>query len=281
MNWLFSKLLTDAIFFDIIFAFIPISVGVALMALSRIRFAVPLRHVAISNTNPQKRYLPGWQWGLSPSDCTVISLDPKTIKIPSPSSSTESDHIEIGTPDDGVLGVKVTLVYQPNDSTSHSLVTFQKSTNFEDILTSRIHSALVSWAWQKPLPATSRRAVASKADAEQAIASKLTLFPTETLIALGDTENRYAVSDLGIIIRDVHIVDFWEIKKGTGKPNWGDDDIAFDAAKVRQRLKQKVSSVSDLRKEREALVAEFPDEAEYIENLYDEERIRSMEHRDR
>jgi hypothetical protein len=274
----FIDLLQNPIFFDMLIPLPIFLIGIGFLIASKIRFAVPIGYVGISLIKPQKTYREGWYWGLPPRDCSLVRIDTKTINIP----LSDEDNFEIETPDNGVLNARVMVIYSPDDSTSERLIAFSGSSNLDDVLSSRVRSALKSWAWQKPFPGTARRAVANKADAEKAIVSKLTGVSMDTLVLFADTEslNRYSILDLGIVIREVHLVDFREIKRGSNKPDWGDDDLLFDAEKVRMRLRQKVSSLSDLREEKARLIVEFPTEEDSIEDLYDEERIRSMEHRD-
>lgn len=278
MDSIISKLLLNPLYFDLLIPLPLIVGGIGFLVASKLRYAVSARHVAVSLLPPHKKYLAGWHWGVPPRDYALINLDPVTIRVP----LVETEHIEIKTPDDGVLGAQVTFTYQPNDATTKDLITYHQSRNLESVLTSRIHSALISWAWQKPLPATSRRAVASKADAERAITAKLTSLPTDALVAFSDVEafNRYSISDLGISVRDVHLVKFWEIKQGTGKANWGDGEEAiFNAQVIFKQFQAGADNLSSLRKLKESLIERYPDEADDIEDIYDQVRISMKESR--
>jgi hypothetical protein len=180
------------------------------------------------------------------------------------------------------LGAQVTFTYQPNDATAQTLLTYYRTKNIENVLTSRIHSALISWVWQKPLPATSRRAVASKAEAERAIIAKLTSLPVDALVPFADVEalNRYSISDLGISVRDVHLIKFWEIKQGTGKANWGDgEEASFNAQNIFKQFQAHADNLSSLRKLKEALIERYGEEADDIEDIYDQVRISMKENR--
>lgn len=273
------EFLSNSLAFDLLVC-VPIFLfGAGLYLVREIRFKIPPGHIAVI-PDKSKIYTEGWNWGLLPKSTDLIPIASKTFKIP-----TEKDKwIEVETPDEGVLGIEVSLSYMPNANNLRSITNFRNTSDIEKVLDIRVRSALRDWVWQRPKPGTLKRALASKLDAEQAILSKITFLHTDTLARLGDTAsyNRYPINDLGIVIREIHITDMCDLQKGTGKPSWGDDDeIIFDAEKARMRVRQLVNNVSDLRKEHEALLKEFPAEKEHIETLIEEERIRSTEHRDR
>jgi len=271
------EIIKNPLLFDLVFAAPFFLIGLATFLWHKFRFGVPLGSVAISVKNPQRKFTEGWHWGADPNNLVLISTEPLTTSVP------EKDHLVIETPDDGILGAIVKIIYTPDESNGKHLIAYSKTKNLNDILTSRVKSALQSWAWQKNFPATSRQAVANKAAAEKAVISKLTGLHSEALVVFADTEslNRYSIPDLGIVIREVHIADFWEIKKGTGKSDWGDDShIEYDAEKIRLRIRRRIKGVSNLRIEEETLKKEYPLESDFIERLIEDERIRSMEHRD-
>jgi hypothetical protein len=269
-------------YFDLfdLFVWPPIfCIGAGLLAVYKLCFVIPEGFVAIVPSKKRK-YTEGRHWGIPPKNVTLISLVSKPLAIP----KDPMEWIQIETPDDGVLGAKVVISYAPNEVDARSLINFSNSSDLEMALDSRVRSALTDWMWQRPKPGTLKRAMASKLDAEQAVMSKLAFLHTDTLALFGGIahDHHYASDDLGVIVREVHLVDMSDLKKGTGKPSWGDDDeLLFNAEKVRMRFRQTVNNVSDLRLEKAKLIEDFPEEEAYIENLYDEERIRSMEHHDR
>jgi hypothetical protein len=260
-----------------------IGLGIACIVSYFLKFKVPTGYVLIKEINPAQlpRVLTeGWHSGVKPPNENLILVERKAIAIPPRSD----DFIELRTPDDGILGIQVNITYGPDIKNRQIIKNYTLRQNIEKSLESRVRSALNSWIQQKPSPGTLKRAIVRKEEAEEFLKARLTNSNGNALAVI-DSSSLYglgigSVNELGISIDELHITDMQELEKGTGKPNWGDDDLIFDADKVRFRLKQKVSSVSELRKEKKALLEEFPDEEDYIETLYEEELIQSKEHRD-
>jgi hypothetical protein len=241
-------------------------------------FKVSPGYTAITKSG--KLLTEGLHFGIKPT-ATVVANERRTVQIPQ-----DDTLIELETPDDGILGVAVTLSYSPDFENHLALRHFQDVPQLELLIANRIRSALNTWIKQKPLPGTLKRALSMPDEAEKFIIGKLTAATTAAALVLHDDttpylDTGYRIGDLGICLHEVHITEMQSLKRGTGKPDWGDDDLVFDAEKVRIKLRGKVSNISDLRKEKKALIAEFPEEEDYIETLYEDELIKSKEHRDR
>ncbi len=266
------------VFYFVSFSLIVLGVGFLFAHI--FRFKVPEGHALVSKKATQGRFTDGWHFNLSlPSADNLIKLEKKTLSFP------YDKFIELETPDDGCVGVKVSITYSPDDSTGNALVTYKNTQDLDKAIIARVQSALNNWIKGKPLPGTARRALTMKDEAENFVRAKITSVSTTEALAIHNDpllyyQGGYAVNDLGVRVYEVHVTEMQSLGSGTGKPDWGDDDLAFDADKRRQRIRQKVSSISDFRKDREALIKEFPDEVEYIEKLIEDDTLHSMEHRD-
>ena len=258
-----------------------IGLGVACIAGYFLSFKVPAHCALISRRAKQGRYLAGWNFGLKPSDEFLVSLQKQTRNFP-----TQRNSIELQTPDDGVLGINVSVTYSPDDSEGNALLTYKTTTHLETALEARVQSALNSWIKRKPLPGTLKRALTMKDDAEEFIRAKLTSTPSNALVIQDEPtiyyQAGYPVNDLGIRIYEVHITDMQGLKNGTGKADWGDgEEATFNAQNIFKQFHDHADNLSNLRKMKEALLERYPEEIDDIEDIYDQVRISMKENRDR
>lgn len=220
-----------------------------------------------------------WLFG-KPKDEDIIKIERKSLTIP------DHELIELHTPDDGVLGIKVSVSFCPDISNGTSLLTYKQSVKVEEHIQNRVRSSLNSWVRQKPLPGTTKRALSMQKEAEHFIMSNIAGTVGDTLVvhkdAMAYRQDGFPVSDLGIRLLDVNIVDMKPLKSGTGKPDWGDDEhVMFNAQEIFKQFSAHADSLSNLRKLKEALLERYPDEADDIEDIYDQVRISMKETRDR
>lgn len=220
--------------------------------------------------------LEGWHLGLPPASPTVVSTARTVVEI-----ST----VELETPDDGVLSASLTVSYSPDLQNSSALTSFGTSDAINRAIQNRVRGALNSWAMGKPLPGTLKRAVSMQKDAETYLIGKLT--GTSSQLVLHDDptlylEGGYPVADLGIRLHEINTIVWRPLEAGTGKADWGDGDhVGFDAQAIFKQFHAHTDSLSNLRKLKEALMERYPDEADDIEDIYDQVRISMKENRDR
>jgi hypothetical protein len=259
-----------------------IGLGMACLVVYFFAFKVPPHHALISRRASQGRYLAGWNLGLTPNSEFLVHLQKRTLTLPTQSN----DFISLETPDDGVLDVKVSVTYSPDESDGNALSTFKSSTNLETALEARVRSALHSWIKRKPLPGTLKRALTMKDDAEEFVRAKITSTPSTALVVRDEPtlyyQAGYPVNDLGIRVYEVHITDMQCLENGTGKADWGDgEDATFNAQHIFKQFHAHADSLSNLRKLKEALLERYPEESDDIEDIYDQVRISMKENRDR
>jgi hypothetical protein len=268
---------------SILISLLFLGLGIACFAAYFFSFKVPPHHVLISRRAQQGRYLAGWNFGLKPSDEFLVPLQKQTLTLP-----TNNNLIQLQTPDDGVLGVAVSITYSPDDSDGNALLTYKTSKDLQRVLEARVQSALSSWIKRKPLPGTLKRALTMKDDAEEFVRAKITSIPSSaSALAIRDEptlyyQTGYPVNDLGVRIHEVHITSMQGLKNGTGSADWGDgEDATFNAQYIFKQFHAHADSLSNLRKLKEALLARYPDESDDIEDIYDQVRISMKENRDR
>lgn len=260
-----------------------VGAGLACLLAHFLTFKVPPHHALISRRANQGRYLAGWNFGLKPSDEFLVPLQKHTLTLP-----TGNNSIQLQTPDDGVLGVTVSITYSPDDSDGSALLTYKTSTDLQKVLEARVQSALSSWIKRKPLPGTLKRSLTMKDDAEEFVRAKITSIPSSaSALAIRDEptlyyQTGYPVNDLGIRIHEVHITSMHGLKNGTGNADWGEgEDATFNAQYIFKQFHAHADSLSNLRKLKEALLERYPDESDDIEDIYDQVRISMKENRDR
>jgi hypothetical protein len=220
-----------------------------------------------------------WSWG-RPNDSDILSIDRKTESFPN------AGFIELHTPDDGVLGVKISVSYCPDFLTAESLYIFKQTVNLKDQIQNRIRSSLNSWIRQKPLPGTVRRALSMQKEMEDFIMANVTSTPREAALILHADpmslrRDGYAVYDLGIKLLEINVIDMQPLQPGTGKPDWGDGEPdKFNAQAIFKQFHASTDNLSNLRKLKEALIERYPDETDDIEDIYDQVRISMKENRE-
>jgi hypothetical protein len=220
-----------------------------------------------------------WSWG-RPNDSDILSIDRKTESFPN------AGFIELHTPDDGVLGVKISVSYCPDFLTAESLYIFKQTVNLKDQIQNRIRSSLNSWIRQKPLPGTVRRALSMQKEMEDFIMANVTSTPREAALILHADpmslrRDGYAVYDLGIKLLEINVIDMQPLQPGTGKPDWGDGEPdKFNAQAIFKQFHASTDNLSNLRKLKETLVERYPDETDDIEDIYDQVRISMKENRE-
>lgn len=253
--------------------------GLVFVALSYVAFKVPDGYALVSRKADDGRHRAGkWTFYLN-SPGELVPLRKQTRNLPE-----KADYIKLQTPDDGLLGLKVSLTYSPDDRSGEALQKYYGAiSELDRVLEARINSALSSWVKGKPLPGTLKRALTMKDEAETYIRAKLTsLAPTEALVVHSDPtiyyDGGYAISDLGVRIHEVHITEMQALGRGTGKADWGDgDETAFNAEKVFNQFKGQAGNLSNLRRLKEALIERYGEEAEDIEDIYDQVRLSMKE----
>lgn len=263
----------------VILSFILMPAGAILVALSYFLYKVPDGHALIKKRAKDGRLI-GGQWTIfltQPGH--LVPLTKETLSFP-----TKTQHVELLTPDEGILGIKVSVTYSPDSNSGSALNTYAVAlTDLPKLLEARTQSALNSWVKSKPLPGTLKRAVTMKDEAENFVRAKLTsISSADGLIIHNDPmlyyHGGYPVSDLGVCIHEVHITEMQALKRGTGKADWGDgDEMAFNAEKVFNQFKGQAGNLSNLRKLKEALIEKYQDEAEDIEDIYDQVRLSMKE----
>jgi hypothetical protein len=254
-------------------------VGLVFIALSYLVFKVPDGYALVDRKADGGRHLPG-KWMLylhTPGD--MVPLKKETRELPK-----NGNFIQLQTPDDGLIGLKVSLTYSPDRSSGEALQKYNAAIlEVDKVLEARINSALSSWVKGKPLPGTAKRALTMKDEAENFVRAKITSMPaTEAMVVHGDPsvyyDSGYAVFDLGVRIHEIHITEMQELKRGTGKADWGDgDETAFNAEKVFNQFKGQAGNLSNLRKLKDALIDRYREEAEDIEDIYDQVRLSMKE----
>jgi hypothetical protein len=220
-----------------------------------------------------------WLFG-RPNESDILSIDRKTESFPN------SGFIELHTPDDGILGVKISISYCPDFSTGASLYIFKQTVNLKDQIQNRVRSSLNSWIRQKPLPGTVRRALSMQKEMEDFIKANVTSTPKEqALIIHADPMllrlDGQVVYDLGIRVLEINVIDMQPLQPGTGKPDWGDGEPdKFNAQAIFKQFHASTDNLSNLRKLKEALIERYPDGTDDIEDIYDQVRISMKENRE-
>lgn len=263
-------------------SFLLMPLGIASIALSYILYRVPAGHAMIRPGAKNGRLQAG-QWTLmfqSPGRVQV-SLAKVTHRIPS-----GSNPMEVSTPDDGMLGMRVSITYSPDASYGSTMSTYAEIVNdLEKILEARVLSALHSWAKSKPHPGTLKRALAMKDQAEEFVRAKLTSMPLkEALVVHTDPtfyyRTGYPVRDLGICLHEVHVTEMVALKNGTGRADWGDGtEGLFSSEVIFNQFKSSAHNLRELEQLYNTLIARYPDQAEDIKDIYFDFRSRMKEHR--
>jgi hypothetical protein len=260
-----------------------IGLGITFLGGYFLRFKVPNGYIAIKergkSMNP-KILDEGWHFGVKPPVENLIAIERKTIEIP-PSSN---EFIELHTPDDGILGVAVTVSYEPDANNEQTIKHYKVNKDIAKALENRVRSALNSWIRQKPLPGTLKRALVMKEEAENFIKAKITNIPSDTLAIMSDPSlyghGTYSIYELGVRIHEVHIVDVQEVGKGTGKPNWGDDDLSLRGEKSAKELEGIGDNLTLLLKKRDEVIAKNPEHAEELARIYEDKIRKILEYED-
>lgn len=263
-------------------SFFLIPAGIVSIVLSYVLYRVPSGHVMIRERAKHGRLLGGqWTMMFQHPGRVQVSLSKVTLRFPS-----ASNPMEISTPDDGVIGVRVSLTYSPDGSHGLALQTFAGiAVDLEKILEARVLSALHSWATSKPLPGTLKRALSMKDQAEEFVRAKLTSMPVkESLVVHTDPtfyyRTGYPVRDLGICLHEVHIMEMTPLRNGTGRPDWGDGtEGLYSAEVIFNQFKSSAHNLSELEQLYNSLVARYPKESEDIRDIYFYFRSRMKEHR--
>jgi hypothetical protein len=245
---------------------------------------VPEGHALISKKSKQGRFTAdGWNFSLSlPAADNLVRLQKNTLNLP-----RNDKFIELETPDDGCVGVKVSITYSPDDSNGNALLTYKSTMDLDKAIAARVQSALNNWIKGKPLPGTARRALTMKDEAENFVRAKITSVPTSEALAVHNDpslyyQGGYPVNDLGVRVYEVHVTEMQNLERGTGKPDWGDgDEMTFNAQNIFKQFHAHADNLSNLRKLKEALLERYPDEQGDIEDIYDQVRISMKENRDR
>jgi len=253
--------------------------GLVFVALSYVAFKVPEGYALVSRKADDGRHPAGkWTYYLN-SPGELVPLKKQTRCLPE-----KDNYIQLQTPDDGLLGLKVSLTYSPDDRSGEALQKYYGAiSELDRVLEARINSALSSWVKGKPLPGTVKRALTMKDEAETYIRAKLTsLAPTEAIVVHSDPtiyyDGGYAISDLGVRIHEVHITEMQALGRGTGKADWGDgEEVGFNAKKIFAQFEGVAGNLTELRKKRDELIAKMPEEADDIEDLYDQLRLSMKE----
>jgi hypothetical protein len=236
-------------------------------------------HALIEHSDSEVKPENEWIF-LRPNNEDIVLLGRRTESYP------VHGFIELHTPDDGILGVKVAVTYCPDDTTGTSLYTFKQVANPRDQIQNRIKSSLNSWIRQKPLPGTLKRALAMQTEMENLISESFTSAPSEALVIREDSLIRRRqtgdpVKDLGILLFEIHITDMQPLERGTGKPDWGDgDQTTFNAQEIFRQFYASADNLSNLRLLKEALRELYPEEAADIDDIYDQVRISMKENRE-
>jgi hypothetical protein len=218
----------------------------------------------------------GWHLGLLPASQTLVSTERRLVEVCG---------VEIETPDKGILEASVTVSYTPETNNPLAQRHFANSETLKKAIDHRVRSGLNKWVMGKQLPGTLKRAMSMQKEAEEYIRERIV--GTSTELALYDDpvlylESGFPVNDLGIRVYEVNLVTWRPLRDGTGKPDWGDGDhVAFDAQAIFKQFHAHTDSLSGLRKLKEALMERYPEEAEDIEDIYDQVRISMKENRDR
>lgn len=253
--------------------------GLVFIVLSYVLFKVPEGYALVNRKADHGRNLPGdWMLYLH-TPGAMVPLKKETRELPK-----GEQFIRLQTPDDGLIGLKVSLTYSPDRASGEALQKYNAAIlEVDKVLEARINSALSSWVKGKPLPGTLKRALTMKDEAETFIRAKLTsLAPTEALVVHGDPtiyyDGGYAISDLGVRLNEVHITEMQALKNGTGKADWGDgEEVGFNAEKIFNQFKGQAGNLSNLRKLKEALIEQYRGEGEEvlldIEDIYDRVRL--------
>lgn len=219
--------------------------------------------------------LEGTYFGLPPSSAREIRIAPQVFEISS---------LEVETPDDGVLGASISVSYTPDITNPSTLGNYQDYQRERPAIESRIRAALTSWAMGKPVPGTLKRAMAMQQEAESYIRHKLAgnpMPPTENDLSLA-IYGGVSMPEIGVRIQEVNIVRWTVVEHGTGKPDWGDGDhTTFDARSIIKQFELHAGSLSELRAVKEKLLKLYEDEADDIEDIYDQVRISMKETRER
>lgn len=218
----------------------------------------------------------GFYIGLPPSAAKDIRIEKRIIDIPG---------LEIETPDDGVLGASITVTYSPNLDDPRSLAYFPNFDKEKPLIISRVQAALTSWAMEKPAPGTLKRAMAMQKEAQSYMRGKLAGSITPATVDDDLSLALYTgfpMPDIGVMIHDVNIVRWTALKPGTGKPDWGDGDhTVFDTQAILKQFELHAGSLSELRAVKAKLLERYKEEAEDIEDIYDQVRISMKEHQER
>ena len=257
-----------------------IGLGVACLTGYFLRFKVPSSYVAIKETGKNKNpeiLIEGWHFGFMPPDENLIPIERKTIEIP----ASSDDFIALRTPDDGLLDVRVSISYEPDTHNRSTIKNYKHTQDVIKLLEGRVRSALNSWIQQKPLPGTLKRALVMKEEAESFLRAKLTKVPDEALAVIYDPQSIghdiYLITELGIRIYELHIIEMQELEKGTGKPNWGDSDLSLKGEKSAKELEGIGDNLTLLLKKRDEVVAKNPEHAEELARIYEQKIIEMLE----
>ncbi len=218
----------------------------------------------------------GWHLGLLPSSQSLVSTERRLVEV---------SGIEVETPDEGILKASVTVSYTPEFTNVQAQQHFQNSESLNKVVGHRVRSGLNKWIMGKPLPGTLKKALTMQDQAEQYLRDRVV--GTSTELALLDDPALYLgtgipVSDLGIRVYEVNLITWQPIADGTGKPDWGDGDhVYFDAALIRKQLHAQAENLNKLRELKNSLMEAYPEEADGIEDMYDQERMSIKETRER
>lgn len=260
-----------------------IAIGLALIVLHFFVFRVP-SDVAVITKGNSRGYSEGWNFGFLPSGTKYVSL--KKFELRVPDSASNNGLFSLRAPDGGVLGSALILIWSYDHLNPKANSNIHSIDETNSILQSRVQAALNHWIQGKPFPGSAKRALASLADAERTIRERLTGVNTQ---ALANRNEEYlgadylsAVNDLAIRIHEINIIKMELLERGTDKPDWGDGDhIGFDAQSIFKQFHAHTDNLSNLRKMREQLLEHYPDEADDIEDIYDQVRISMKETRER
>ncbi len=220
--------------------------------------------------------LEGRYLGLPPASPTIISTARRLVEI---------NGMELETPDDGLLGASITVSYSPDLKNAQALTQFANPAAIDRAIQNRVRGALNSWSMAKPLPGTIKRAVAMQKEAETYLLGQLG--GTSKYLAPIDDPTLYLgegiiVTDFGIRIHEINTISWRPLADGTNKPDWGDGDhLAFDARVIFKEFHAHADNLSNLRQLKEALIERYAEEAEDIEDIYDQVRMSMKETRER
>ena len=258
-------------------SFLPLIFGAGSLLAYYFFYRVPQGHALVGKDSALAQ--DGWQFSFHRPTSLLVPLSKTTVEIP----DDRGGLMELNTPDSGVLGFSLTVTYSCDPRNPAPLMRLNQFEDLERTVRNRTRSAVEQWIRQKPLPGTLKRAMAMKLEAENFVRARLTNVNTaDALVIHADPsdylDDGYPVFDLGIRIHEVHIVSAKPLKNGTGVADWGDgEEMTFNAERVFNQMKGQAGNLSELRKLKEELMEKYQDEADDIDDLYDQIKISMKE----